>query len=261
MSKRIAGRLVIAAQDIHEEDILPGMAAQRPRFDLAEIDITQGENAQRLKENAWQILEGKADGCFVGAFTDGLRLADQQKASVVLLVVFNVRQQHASPVLLRRLGGRNRSRIRQLLGDEVANASSCVVERHCLDSRTHAEEVPALVERHRMGEHSADVRQFQSPRGDQVVAYPQGELTMDEHITREQQVEVLGHRSRERVLNGDYRRLYRAVLDPLEDLGRASARNQPGPRQHFPRSLVAKGTKFSLDGNFHVLGRAYQSAI
>ena len=43
----------------------------------------------------------------------------------------------------------------------------------------------------------------------------------------------------------------RAALDPVKDFERASARHQRGGRQHGFRGLMAEGTEFSLDGNFH----------
>src|SRR5271157_2471313 len=99
------------------------MAAQGPRFDLAEVDVAQGEDAERLEKNARQVLQRKADGCFVCVPADLPRLVDQQEASVVLLVVFNARQQHAPSILLRGLCGSDSRRIVQLLGDDVANAT------------------------------------------------------------------------------------------------------------------------------------------
>src|SRR5271166_6039186 len=140
MSQRVAGGFVIAPQDVDEENILPGMAAHGPRFDLAEVDIAQGEDAERLEENARQILQGKANGRFVGSPTYLPQLADLQEASVVLLVILNAGQQYASTVLLRGLRRRNRSGVVQFLGNDVAHAPRRVVERHRLDLRTQAEE-------------------------------------------------------------------------------------------------------------------------
>ena len=63
---------------------------------------------------------------------------------------------------------------------------------------------------------------------------------MDEDLAREQKIEMLGHGSGERILDGNYGRSHRAVLDPIEDFRRASARNNRRPRQHLACSFVAE---------------------
>src|SRR5271157_1890170 len=107
-----------------------------------------------------------------------------------------------------------------------------------------------------MREYAADRTQLHSRWGDEVVAYPQVKLAMDEHLSCEQQVEVLGYRSCQRVFNGNDRRLRGAVPDPLEHLRRPRARNHGRARQHLSRSFVAEGAELSLDRNFHLLRRA-----
>ena len=46
MPQCVPSGLVIAAQKINKEDILPGVAAHRARFDLAEANVAQGKDAE-----------------------------------------------------------------------------------------------------------------------------------------------------------------------------------------------------------------------
>src|ERR1019366_5248977 len=201
VTQRIARRFVISAKDVHKENVFPGTATQRTRFDLTEIDIAQGKDAQRLEEYTRHILEGKTNRGLVGPLADLFGLADQQKARVVLLVVFNPGQQHPPSILSGRLLGGDRRRVVQLFGDNVANASGGIVERHRLDARVRPKELPALVQRHRMREHLPYRVHLHARHGNQVVTDAQIKLTMHEHLPREQQVEVLGHRTGKRILD------------------------------------------------------------
>src|ERR1017187_2347943 len=115
------------------------MATQGARFDLAEIDIAQGKDAECLEEYPGYILQGESNRSFVGAFADFFGLADYQKARVVLLVVFNPGQQHAPSILSGRLLRGDRRSVVQLFLDDVAHAPSRIVERHRPDSRMRAD--------------------------------------------------------------------------------------------------------------------------
>src|SRR5579859_2169390 len=57
MLKRLAHGLILAAQYVHEEHVLPGLPMHRPGFNLAQIQIPQGKNAERLKQGARYVLE------------------------------------------------------------------------------------------------------------------------------------------------------------------------------------------------------------
>jgi hypothetical protein len=41
---------VVAAQQVNKKNVFPGTAAHGPRLDLAQTDIAQRENAQRLEK-------------------------------------------------------------------------------------------------------------------------------------------------------------------------------------------------------------------
>ena len=45
VSQRVPRGLIVAAQEIHIENVLPGPSAHRPGLDLAQADVPQGEHA------------------------------------------------------------------------------------------------------------------------------------------------------------------------------------------------------------------------
>src|SRR5271157_4238670 len=113
------------------------------------------------------------------------------------------------------------------------------------------EEIAALVQRYRMREDAADRIQLHSRRGNHIVADPQIKLAVDEDVSREQKVEMLGHGTGERVLDRDDRSLHRAVLHAVEYLCRAGARYHGATRQHSICAFVTERPEFALDCDFH----------
>ena len=67
-----------------------------------------------------------------------------------------------------------------------------------------AEEVAALVQRHRMREHLANVFQLGSRRGDQVVLDPQPHLGVNKNVALQQEIKMLAHGTGQRVLHGNH---------------------------------------------------------
>src|ERR1035437_10209197 len=76
MTQRIARRFVISTKDVHKENLLPRMAAQGARFDLTEIDIAQGKDAECLEEYPGYILQSETNRSFVSAFAYLFRFTD-----------------------------------------------------------------------------------------------------------------------------------------------------------------------------------------
>ena len=211
MMQRIARRLVISAQDIHEENIFPRMAAQGPGLNLAKADVAEREYTKRFEEYSRHILQSEGNRRLVGSLSNLARAIDQQKARVILLVILNSRQQYASAVLFGSLLRSNGSRVSQSLRDKMAHTSSRVIERHGLDVGAGTKEITALIQGDRMGKDSANLVQLHSRLSNQVMANSQRKLTVDKHVTREQQIEVLCHRSGQRILDGNDGSPYRAA--------------------------------------------------
>ena len=76
MTQCIARGFVISAEDVHKENVLPRMATQGTRFDLTQIDIAQGKDAECLEEYPGYILQDETNRSLVGAFADLFRLTD-----------------------------------------------------------------------------------------------------------------------------------------------------------------------------------------
>src|SRR5208283_1161759 len=84
MPQSVAGRFVVALQEVHEENVFPRTAAHGARFNLTEADIAQCKNAEGLEKDSREVLQRKADGRLVGATADLPRPVDQQKSGVIL---------------------------------------------------------------------------------------------------------------------------------------------------------------------------------
>jgi len=67
VAQGISRCLVVAAEEVNIKDILPGPSAHRPRLDLAEANIAQGEHAQGPEQGSGLVLHLERDGCFIRA--------------------------------------------------------------------------------------------------------------------------------------------------------------------------------------------------
>src|SRR5512146_476571 len=90
MLKRAAGGLFIApAYEIDVEEVFPGLALQRSRFDLREIQVTQGEHAERLEQRARLITQREYDRRLdIGSGTGWLG-CDGEESRVILGVILD----------------------------------------------------------------------------------------------------------------------------------------------------------------------------
>ena len=74
MPHRVARVFVVAAQQVDEECVLPGTAAQGTGLNLAQADIAQGEDAERLEQAAGNVLGAESERSLIG-IGRGLRLS------------------------------------------------------------------------------------------------------------------------------------------------------------------------------------------
>jgi hypothetical protein len=134
----------------------------------------------------------------------------------------------------------------------VLHAASGVIERYRLDFRMLAEKIAALIERYGMRKCAAQRSQLHPRSSDHVVHDPEQILALDEHVSGNQKIRVLGHGSGQRIFNGDHGRVDRSPLDSIENLRGSRTRHDGAARQHTLRGLVAERSTFPLDGNFHL---------
>ena len=73
------------------------------------------------------------------------------------------------------------------------------------------QKTPALRQRHRMRKNTLDFCDLHAGERDQIMPDAQQRLPLDAQIVRQQQVEVLRDRAGQAVLDGNHRRLHRAL--------------------------------------------------
>ena len=244
------GHAARVAQHVDVEGVLPRVAAQRARLELAQVDLAGGEDPERVVEGPRLVVEDEDERGLAGHL-DGTRLArEQEEAGVVLGVVLDPVEQHLRAV---QLGGEARGD-RPLGGEaalhEVLDGAGRVVGRDRLDLRPLGEEAPALGERHRVGGHAPDHRDRRAGPRDQ--ALPDAQLRLPHDVQRPalQPVVVLVDRAVERVLDRHERAIGLALDDAVEQLV------ERGPREHLDalpegrdRRLVAERAFLALDGH------------
>src|SRR5271168_1838344 len=165
MAEGIARGLVITAEKIYVEDVFPGTSAHGARLDLAEADVAQGEDAERLEQRSGQVLHLEGDRSLVGAGRDQAlvaersatpsprRLANQEKAGEIAFVVLDAGLENLAGVFARGVTSGHAGSVGKSTSDYMLHASCSVVERDRLNAGMVPKEVAALVERHRMREH------------------------------------------------------------------------------------------------------------
>ena len=80
-----------------------------------------------------------------------------------------------------------------------------------------------------MGKNASQVRLLYPARGDQVVNDPQMKIALNENIAGQKKIEVFGHRSGERVFDGNYRDGNLAGFEQIENFNRAGTRDDGAP--------------------------------
>ena len=234
-----------------------------------------------LNKRAGNVLHFEGDGSFVSAGRNEaliakgggsaslfagagrarlcLQLANQEEAGEVALVVFDAGLENFAGVFQSGVASGNAGSVGKMLGDDVLHAAGRVVERDRFDPGIAAEEVAALVERHRVGERAAQCAELHAGSGNHVVHDAQQEFALDEYVARDQKIGVLGDCAGERILDGDNGGGDRSILQAIENLGGTGAGDDGAARQHALRSFVAEGTEFALDrdlgGGFHHMAR------
>src|SRR5690348_11675434 len=151
---------LIADQQINEECVLPWPARQRTRLNLAQINFPQSKNTQSFEQSSRQVLHRKNQTGFICPCQTLPLAREQKEPSEILLIVFERPQQNPPAVLLGCGAGCNSSSVAQIFFDHVLHASGRVVERDCLNPAMLLEEFPALLERHRVREHTSHIGQL-----------------------------------------------------------------------------------------------------
>ena len=189
------------AQKIHIEKIFPGPPAQGPRLHLGQADVPQRKDAQAFVERAGQVAGGKNQRDFVGPPSHGGASGQQDKASVILAVVFQILLQDARPIDRSRSTAGNSGCSGNPPLRQHLHRSGGVVERHLRHPAVSAKEPAALRQRHRMRIHLSQILPRGSGEGDQVVHDAEVDFPHNVQPVFHQQVVVLIDRPGQGVFN------------------------------------------------------------
>src|ERR1700680_1460920 len=222
---------IISAKKVGIEDVFPRPPSHRARFNFAETNVTRLEHAQGTIQRARYVPQAECDGGFIRARKNTAPLSQKKESGEIPLVVFNASTKNASLVNRRSLFASNPSSVWDRLRRHVLHASSGVIKGCRLNLRISPKKVAALSERNRMRISPAQIRKLHSRRGDQIVHDPQAEFFLDESLAGQKKVEVLRHRTRQGILDGDYRSPNGTSLQPLKDFRGARARDDRTSRQ------------------------------
>src|SRR5579864_3532597 len=238
-------------QQVNVEHIFPGFARDWPRFDLAQTDLAQCKNTERLEERSGNVLDRESDGGLVSARRRFGIAPKQEKAGEVPAIVLERALQDLAAIFRRGLAAGDGSGVSQLVFDDVFHASGGIVKRLCRDMPMYAKECTAQLKRHRVRQHPAHLCEPDSRRGNEVVLDPQTEFALHEHFVLQQQVKMLAHRAGKCVFDRDDRGLDSVLLQQVEDVPRLWASHDRSRRQQFACRGMTERPPFALYRNLH----------
>ena len=159
MVQRIPAHGVFHMPDeIQIKEIFPGLAAQRPRFDLGQIEIAQRESAQRPEQRARQVARGENDsGLEALCAFRYQRIASRASASPAERSACKFSRSSSidffrifAAIDLRGIRGCNRAGVRESFFHHHLDAAGSVVKRRSFNLRILFEKPPALIQSDRM---------------------------------------------------------------------------------------------------------------
>ena len=244
-----ASEIVAARVDFDVEEILPGTAAHRTAFELGQVDVAQGEDAQRLEERARRARQREHDRRLVGV---GRRNAadDREARDVVFEILNGFLQYLEAEDLCGALRGESRRAFQLLLGHQLGAARRVV---HGFDGGAESLQIPfTLRERLRMRVDDLDVGDARAGQRLQAMHDVELDLAGDPELVIEQQIVVAVDGAADRVLER-HDAVRRPFLDDrFEDVveGLAGQRLDIGAAE-MKRRRFAVGPRFSLIRDSH----------
>src|ERR1035437_8971334 len=134
-----------ASQEIQIKEVFPRLAAKRARFDLDQVEIAQGEGAERAEEGAGDIagaedkrsLPLRVGGGAEGMPTGIIGGAQEEKPGKILAVAFDGAAENVGPVDFGGIG-------KLFFGDHL-HAAGGVVKRNFFDFPVFGKEIETLI--------------------------------------------------------------------------------------------------------------------
>jgi len=114
-----------------------------------------------------------------------------------------------------------------------------------------AKKIPALVQRHRMRKHLANVFELYALRSDQIVRNAQPHFSVNKNIALKKKIKVLTYGAGQSVLHRDHRSSGLAGIQSVKNLCRGGSRQHISAAHKLQRRLMAECSTLSLDGHFH----------
>ena len=174
---------------VQVEAVLPRTSGNGTAFDLEEVDVAPGENAESVVKTARAVREKHDERKFVGVWPSFGGGRQEEEARVVFPIVLKVFEQNFPAVDMRGAASRDCSPRGIGVADHVANASGGIVFRNPSYPRMAAEEPLALGERHRVRFNLADVVERCGREPDQTVAHGEHDFGIDVQSAFKQKIE------------------------------------------------------------------------
>src|SRR5207253_11111177 len=184
--------------------------------DLAEADFAKRKDTEGLEQCPGNVCGGKRDRSLIGSGQDSPPLGNQKESSEILFVVFQRPQKDFSAILLRRLAAGDSGGILCPVFGHIFHGTSRVVKRHRLKLAMLLKKPPALCERHWMRQHAANARKPHAVSSDEIVLDSEAQLPLNKEPVLQQQIQMLGDRTSQGILNGNYRGLSGAIGQRLK---------------------------------------------
>src|SRR5947209_7756364 len=133
----------------------------------------------------------------------------------------------------------------------MLHASSRVIKRDSRDPPVFAKKIAALVQRYRMREHLPYIFHLGSRGSDQIVLNSEPHLGMNKDIALQQQIQMLTHRPRQRVLHRNHSGSSFPRIQHVKHLRRGRTGQHLGPGYQLQRRLMAECPPLALYGDLH----------
>jgi len=114
-----------------------------------------------------------------------------------------------------------------------------------------AKKVAALVQRHRMREHLANVFKLDPRRGDQVVRDSQPHFGVNKNVALQEEIKMLTDGTGQRVLHWNNRSCGAAGIQRVKDLDGRRTRQHISATHKLQCRLMAERSHLALNGDFH----------
>ena len=252
--ERARARHFIARRgEVHVEQVLPGAAGDRPRFELGEVDASQREDAQRLEQRSRLVRQREHDAGFVGDCVADWMLPHHQESCDVVVEILYRRRERREAEDLARARRRDRRRVHQPSVGDHLGAAGGVVGGDDLDAGECPQESLALRKPLWMRVDALQAGQRRPRQCEQVMDDRQLDFRDNRQVVLEEQIVVAVDAPANRVLDRQHAIGGGAGLDAVKDLFETAAGDQVGIGIDPACRRLAERPQFALIRDLHDL--------